>query len=111
MASLADLISTTHTTHIANGAPPTAITGAQGNFIAAPTANNNSIGDKKTYYSSIQDLNNFYYLNEDAVDLGSGVVDGVDPTTAAVVAAGVLTSSGLFCFSDFFSEFHYRIGI
>ena len=98
MASLADLISTTHTTHISNGAPPTAITGAQANYIPIPIPSpsnniNSSIADKKTYYSSIQDLNNFYYLNEDAVDISSGVVDAVvDPVTSA---AAVLTTSGL----------------
>ena len=76
---------TTHTTHISNNHPPsTTVTGAQSNLsymnsclqpTPPPTMVANAAaggvdccsGGKKTYYNSIQDLTNFYYLNEDSV--------------------------------------------
>lgn len=151
MASLTDLIAaTTHTTHIASGAPTTVITGAQANYTMSvhphyhhaqtpnhhqnhhyhnhhlqsphyqhhvntanqqppppPLPQTNDKQPAKTYYSSIQDLNQFYFLggSEDSVDsdaaaavaaAAAAAVTGVDPNAAAVAAvAGVLTAQGI----------------
>lgn len=96
--------STSHTTHITSSAPTTAITGAQPNFMTTHPAGNISITDKKNYYSSIQDLSNFYLLNEESADLGIGMTS-VDPNTAAAVA-GVLGSSGRY-YSNIVKYFKY----
>jgi hypothetical protein len=95
----------THTTHIANHHPPTTtVTGGAStnlNYINSNsctttqpsnqivdnnnntnTNNNNNNSVKKTYYNSIQDLTNFYYLNEESVEMCGGA--GVCPSGDSV---------------------------
>lgn len=91
MAASTAASSTSHTTHIASGAPATAITGAQPNYMTSNQTGNSSFGNKKAYCSSIQDLTNFYLINEDCVEMG------IDPNAVNVApVTSVFESSGIY---------------